>query len=536
LPQYARDPELVRMLADEARVQASLTHPNLVRVFEFGRAGKDAYIALELVDGTTLRELLRDGALPRPLAVHVVAEVVRALVVVHAAGVVHRDVTPENILLSRTGGVHLGDFGIARSSAASGRTRTGVIKGKLAYLAPEQVAARPPDARTDLYAIGLVLYEAVAGEPYLRGDTEPELLRAAESPERRATGDTAIDELLAALLAPAPADRPAETAAVLASLEALGPDGAGLAERADEIARRDTGDELQPSRRGTVRVVARRPRRRPLLALIGVAVAATVAVAIVWIALVSRGDDTRATGPLSGVSGLSDASVSDASGPVSGVSDAAGPASGVSSMADASSLLVSDASDVTDALVPVSDVTDASHRVSVVTDAPGPVSDASGPSLDAPTRVAGPPDARVREAPDAMQAPDAGSVVPQVDAVAFAARVARLGSDLAARGILEADLPAGAAAALGRARAAKPDEAGEAAVIEAQRALAAIAIDDAFVRAKLARLDAAIKRADRKVDRAALDRLAASALEDLLDRRYDACNRRLNQLAGLLAQ
>jgi serine/threonine-protein kinase len=478
LPQYARDPELVRMLADEARLQSSLSHPNLVRVLEFGRAGKQPYIALELVDGVSLREVLRAGPLPVPLALHVVAEVVRALVVVHAASVVHRDVTPENILCARTGEVRLGDFGIARSALAGGRTRTGIIKGKLAYLSPEQVTAGSIDARSDLYAVGLVLFEAIAGEAFLRGDTEPALLRAAESPVFRSSGHAALDDLLRSLLALAPPDRPPSASALLPRLDALGPDRAGLVERVEQ-ALRTVIDDDEP-RRGTVRVAARPPRRRWLtIAIVAVAAAGTVTAASLWLAR-DRSSTVRAI----------------------------------------------------DAAVVAASTIDASGFAPIDTPAP-PVADVQDTRFDAAAVVAS--DARAVRNDAAIAVAPVDTATPPDPAPVLAARLAQLRADLDGRGILEADLSDDARAALDRVRTAGTLEQGEAALADARRAFETTRIDERFVKRKLDRLNSAIRAADRaKVDVAELDRLAADALEDLLDRRYDACNKRLNQIDRLL--
>jgi len=464
LPQYTRDPELVRMLEDEARVQATVVHPNLVRLIEFGRVGKQSYLALEFVDGASLRDILRAGPLSRPLAVHVVAEVSRALVVVHAAGVVHRDVTPENILISRDGSVRLGDFGIARS-ALTGRTRTGIIKGKLAYLAPEQVRGTTIGPRTDLYALGLVLFESLTGEHYLRGDTEPELLRAAEAPTFREAGFA--DDILRDLLAVEPDARPASAADALARLEALPHDAAGLIERVTTA----IIDDDAPERPGTVRLVAKEPRRRAPL-WIGAAVVTSIAAGSVWLA-------TRTSAPTG-----RDAAVDTATEPAP-----------------------------VDASV---DGVDASVDASVVVDA----------ALDAMLVDAA---SSRPKAPDARSAPIDAAIVDAGHNNREA--VAKVRSDYHARGILDADLPADVAALLARG------ETDDAALADARRAIDAIRIDEPFVKRKLDRINGAIRRADRnKVDVKRLDALAAAALDDLLDGRYESCNTRLDQMANLLAQ
>ena len=179
-------------------MQGWLAHANLVRVLGHGEADGRPFLAMELVDGPSLAELLRALAragrpCPPPVALFVGSELLRGLAYVHEATdetgpslrIVHRDVNPPNVLLEHGGRVRLGDFGIARSSGRETRTQTGVIKGKLRYLAPEQVTGSHLDARTDVYAAGLVLWELLAGEPHLLGEGEIELMRAAETPAYR---------------------------------------------------------------------------------------------------------------------------------------------------------------------------------------------------------------------------------------------------------------------------------------------------------------------------------------------------------------
>jgi len=202
LPEIARDAEVRAMFVEEARLQAGLSHRNLVQVFDFGEDSGDHYLVMEYVDGTDLAALLaRQRQVPPPLALQVAAEICQGLDYLHGQGVVHRDVSPGNIYLSRAGEVKLGDFGIAKGRAASLRTERGRLKGKLAYLSPEQARGEAADVRADLYALGLVLFEMLAGERYLRGEAEADLLRAAMAPEPRPAGaGEKIDPLVQRLL------------------------------------------------------------------------------------------------------------------------------------------------------------------------------------------------------------------------------------------------------------------------------------------------------------------------------------------------
>jgi serine/threonine-protein kinase len=209
LPQYGGDARFVEHLEHEAELNARLDHPNLVRVKGIVTHRGSRCIVMELVDGVALSELRDRERLPVPIVVYLARELLAALVHVHEAvdehgaslSIVHRDVTPENVLLTRDGRVKLGDFGIARSSLRDARTRTGIIKGKLQYLAPEQVTGSTIDARTDLYALAVVLFELLTHERWLEGDSEIEVLRRAEDPPVRPLAQYVdIDRALAAFV------------------------------------------------------------------------------------------------------------------------------------------------------------------------------------------------------------------------------------------------------------------------------------------------------------------------------------------------
>jgi serine/threonine-protein kinase len=162
--ELAGDQEFVRRFITEARAAAQLSSPNVVAVFDQGSVGELHYIAMEYVPGPTLRDVLRAHA---PLSVResldVLEGVLAGLAAAHRAGIVHRDVKPENVLLGRDHVVKVADFGLARAAAAVARTTTGMIIGTAAYLAPEQVSASTSDARTDVYAAGVMLFEMLTG-------------------------------------------------------------------------------------------------------------------------------------------------------------------------------------------------------------------------------------------------------------------------------------------------------------------------------------------------------------------------------------
>jgi|JI10StandDraft_1071094.scaffolds.fasta_scaffold45409_3 serine/threonine protein kinase len=174
LPHLATDPQFVRMFIDEARLTAGLDHPNIVQVFELGSDADTPYIAMQFVDGIDALELLRECArtqirLPPALAALIARDVLDALDYAHHAtgadgrplGLVHRDVSPGNILVSRRGDVKLTDFGIARAAERSHHTEAGILKGKYGYMSPEQVSGGELDERSDIFSLAIVLVELV---------------------------------------------------------------------------------------------------------------------------------------------------------------------------------------------------------------------------------------------------------------------------------------------------------------------------------------------------------------------------------------
>lgn len=190
LPQYGTDENFVRMFIDEAVIAARLTHPNVVQVYDFGDVNGVYYIAMEWVDGLDLSQVLKkQGAANQSLSAAQVAAIgegiCRGLGYAHnfaeddgrALQIVHRDISPHNIMLSRSGEPKVMDFGIAKAEERATRTRTGMIKGKIAYMAPEQVQGKPLDKRADQFSVGLVLWECLTGNRVFTGDTDFELLR-----------------------------------------------------------------------------------------------------------------------------------------------------------------------------------------------------------------------------------------------------------------------------------------------------------------------------------------------------------------------
>jgi serine/threonine-protein kinase len=186
----ATDPQFVQMFIDEARLASRLNHANVVQIFDFGKHGDTYYLAMEYVRGVSLWDLrrrCREQGVPFPptLAAEIGAQVARGLHYAHSLsengqrlGVVHRDVTPHNVLLSFDGAVKLTDFGIAKAQRS--QTVPGSLKGKFAYMSPEQSRGEAVDARTDLFALGIVLWELVTGGRLFDGDSDVAVLRAVQ--------------------------------------------------------------------------------------------------------------------------------------------------------------------------------------------------------------------------------------------------------------------------------------------------------------------------------------------------------------------
>ncbi|MFI9836801.1 Stk1 family PASTA domain-containing Ser/Thr kinase [Nonomuraea sp. NPDC051941] len=164
----AEDPAFVRRFIGEAKSVARLSHPNVVHVFDQGTDNDVVYLSMEYVPGKTLRDILRErGRLPAREALEIMIPVLAALGAAHQAGMVHRDVKPENVLMTDDGRVKVVDFGLARAIEATNQTRTGVMIGTIGYMAPEQVTTGAADVRSDVYAAGIMLFELVTGQqPY----------------------------------------------------------------------------------------------------------------------------------------------------------------------------------------------------------------------------------------------------------------------------------------------------------------------------------------------------------------------------------
>ncbi len=222
-PHLANDQNFLDRLQREARAAASLSHPHVVGVLDQGQDGHIAYIVMEYIKGHTLRDVLNEkAALPPRLAFALIDPVIEGLAAAHAAGLIHRDVKPENVLIADDGRIKVGDFGLARAVTAT--TSTGALIGTVAYLAPELVLGKPADARSDIYSTGIMLYEMLTGGQPYAGDVPIQVayqhVNAAVAPPSLAVPGLAadVDELVQWCTAKEPEERPVDGSALLSEL------------------------------------------------------------------------------------------------------------------------------------------------------------------------------------------------------------------------------------------------------------------------------------------------------------------------------
>jgi len=225
LPHLADDPEFVQMFLNEAKIAARFNHPNIAQIYDLGETNGQYFIAMEFIHGEDLGRLMRKAWttnqwIARPLAIRIVASCCEGLYYAHTRAdeqgrplkVVHRDISPQNILISFDGSVKLVDFGIAKAADQASLTKSGAIKGKFAYMAPEQASGKPLDHRSDIFAIGLVLYELLTGMRPLKRDSEIATLQAAlecaiEPPSKVADVPAELDSVVMRAIAKAADDR-----------------------------------------------------------------------------------------------------------------------------------------------------------------------------------------------------------------------------------------------------------------------------------------------------------------------------------------
>jgi serine/threonine protein kinase len=290
----ARDDDLRARFQREARLAAKLAHPNVVRIYDVGVDDDDRpFIAMEYVEGETLAALVsRRGPLPPREVAELGIQACRALAAAHEAGLVHRDVKPQNLLLRTDGVLKLGDFGVAVGIEGTRLTMAGTVLGTAAYLAPEQARGEDVTAAADVYGLGAVLYELLTGRPPRNPATLAELTRTDTIPTPQdAPPDLA--RIVMRCLAAAPEDRPASAAEVARELAATIPEPQTLPLPG------------HPSLRATeIKAPAPSARRRPRTAVL-LAVAAAIAVAGGVVAAFTTGGSPPAKAkPLPKVSGI----------------------------------------------------------------------------------------------------------------------------------------------------------------------------------------------------------------------------------------
>jgi eukaryotic-like serine/threonine-protein kinase len=354
-PAVLDEPGERERLSREARTLARLAHPGIVAVHDFGLDAGTAYLVMELVDGSSLATLLRRGPLPVARAVAIAEQICDALAAAHGAGVLHRDIKPGNLLVTRAGTVKVCDFGLARSPAAATPVDSDVVSGTVEYLAPERASGDSDDARSDLYALGCVLYEMLAGAPPFGNRNRLGVLyQHLHEPPRpltdlRADVPPALDHLVLDLLAKHPADRPQSVEDARTRLVAVAAD----ADTGPAAAVDPTSTQAMPRHGPAHRrrwwpawldvaadpgsALRRLGRRRIMAALIIILVLAAGGVAALAVPGATPGPDRQAGGSPSGGSRSGDPAPGPAAtGPVpsaSGPAARAGPSGAVTSQA-----------------------------------------------------------------------------------------------------------------------------------------------------------------------------------------------------------
>jgi serine/threonine-protein kinase len=264
-PETAADPRFVEMFLDEAHLAERLEHPNICRVIEVGIEGRSHFIAMEWIDGASLRRLMEaartaDRPLPAPVVAKIGIDIARALEYSHrltdgqgnALGIVHRDVSPRNIMVTRDGHVKLLDFGLAKARTQLHKTQPGFVKGKFGYLAPEQLTGEV-DARTDLFALAICLYEALSGRTMFdQADAAAtvQAIQAYDGPpslrSRHPGAPRGLEEVLSRALAREPTERFASAAAMRQALEGAVPDPAPSSALARAVAEAEDASSEAP--------------------------------------------------------------------------------------------------------------------------------------------------------------------------------------------------------------------------------------------------------------------------------------------------
>ncbi|MBI4211301.1 MAG: serine/threonine protein kinase, partial [Deltaproteobacteria bacterium] len=222
LPHCSADKEFITMLIDEAKLSVLLSHANIVQVYDLGKVGDDYFIAMEFISGINLRDVMyrsRESGekLPPDIAVYIISEMCKGLDYAHRKtdpsgqplGIVHRDVSPQNVLISYEGEVKIVDFGIAKAAMNISHTMAGILKGKIAYMSPEQAMGKAIDRRTDIFSTGIILHEMLTGQKLYSGESQFEVLKKIRTTKIDAGMlSSDVPQLLRPILAKALAYRP----------------------------------------------------------------------------------------------------------------------------------------------------------------------------------------------------------------------------------------------------------------------------------------------------------------------------------------
>lgn len=223
--EYMGDPGFLERFRAEARHAALVNHEGIASVFDYGEENGSAYLVMELVPGEALSTLLeRDGALSADKTLDFVAQTASALQAAHAAGLVHRDIKPGNLLITPDGRVKITDFGIARIADQVPLTATGQVMGTVQYLSPEQASGHPASPATDTYSLGIVAYECLAGKRPFTGESQVAIAMAQineQAPPLPPTVPIPVQNLVMAMIAKKPSDRPSSSATVARAAQAL---------------------------------------------------------------------------------------------------------------------------------------------------------------------------------------------------------------------------------------------------------------------------------------------------------------------------
>jgi serine/threonine-protein kinase len=301
-PEYSRDEVTLLRFRAEARNAGGLNHPGLAQVYDYEDATRDgpAYLVMELVSGPSLAGVLAAGQLDARRTADVLAQAAQALHAAHAAGVLHRDIKPGNLLIGPGGQVKVTDFGIAQSSRTGNLTRTGSLLGTMGYLAPERVSGCPATVASDLYALGIVGYECLTGHPPFRGEPLPVALahRDQDLPGLppwclSQPGGAGLAALIARLTAKNPAGRPATAALVAQEARRIrdgftGPGDLPARTRPDQAPPAAAAPPAPPAAAASVAAPARHapapvPPRRRRLAATGLAAGILAAGLLGWL-------------------------------------------------------------------------------------------------------------------------------------------------------------------------------------------------------------------------------------------------------------